>query len=141
MLNLKPLFRPISVNLKCFADSEHYNFPEDMSSAPSDTKISLKTDREVQATSSTQQLGRIGSARGCIPGNTLGSCWCCLQQSISRVVQTAAMEIRDLEAREELSPGHLAVPLSLSAGLASEVSLPASTPTFITVNYNNLALL
>lgn len=73
VLNLKPLFRPIHVNLKCFADLEHYNFSEDVSSAPSDTKISLQTDREVQATSSAQQLGWIGSARGCIPGITAGS--------------------------------------------------------------------
>lgn len=80
MLNLKPLFRPITVNLKCFADLEHYNFREDMSSAHSDTKISLKTDKEVQAISSTQQVGWIGSARGCIPGITPGSWafpeWC-----------------------------------------------------------------
>lgn len=113
MLNLKPLFRPINVNLKCFADLEHYNFPEDMSSAPSDTKISLKTDREVQATSSTQQPGWIGSARGCVPGITPGSCWCCLQQSISRVVQTAAIQMRDLGARGAFPLATFAVPLSL----------------------------
>lgn len=99
MLNLKPLFRPITVNLKCFADLEHYNFREDMSSAHSDTKISLKTDKEVQAISSTQQVGWIGSARD----HTR-------QLSIPRVVQTAAMEMRDLEARGELSPSHFHCP-------------------------------
>jgi len=67
VLNLKPLFRPINANLKCFADLERYNSPEDVAAAPSDTKISLKTGWEVQAMSSIQDgLAEPGAASpGC----------------------------------------------------------------------------
>lgn len=127
VLNLKPLFRPINVNLKCFADLERYNFPEDVAAAPSNTKTSLKMDLEVQATSSSQQS---------VPRITPCSCW-----NIARAGRSGCRRWvwRGGILRREGSFPPAASP-SLSAGVASEVSLLASTPAFITINYN-LALL
>lgn len=137
MLNLKPLFRPINVNLKCFAESTIIF----QRTWPLLLWTSLKMDWEGQATSSIQQPRQVSSAGGCSPRITPVSCWSCLHQNVSRAGRRCYRWWgRRGGILRWVGSFPLAASLPLSAGFASEIPLPASTPAFRTMSFN-LALL